>query len=124
MEESTPYDDRSAYRAIGLSAAVRGATKDLPDEMRVGWALSDHNFEQRRLYEWQAMMTRTRKAWGEPLMTDSPAQRIGYLGAAALPLGVVLAAEGFTRGYAPFPLALCFAGSDTGERGSILLGSV
>ncbi len=124
MEEATPDNDKSAFRAKGLSTAVRAATKDLPDEMRVGWALSDHTFELRRLHEWQAMLTRTRKSWCAPLVTDSPAQRMGHLGAAALPVSIAIAAEAFSRGYAPFPLALCFAGSDGGERGTILVGSV
>ncbi len=122
-DESTAYDDASAYRAKGLTAAVRAATKDLPGEMKVGWALCDHTFESRRIYEWQAMLTRTRQSWCEPLATDAPAQRIGHLGGAALPLSVVLAAEAFVRGHAPFPLALCFAGSDGGARGTVLVGT-
>jgi 3-oxoacyl-[acyl-carrier-protein] synthase-1 len=123
QDESTAYDDASGYRAKGLSAAVRAATKDLPSEMKVGWAICDHTFEARRIYEWQAMMTRTREAWCEPMATDAPAQRIGHLGGAALPLSLVLASEAFVRGYAAFPLCLCFAGSDGGARGSILVGN-
>lgn len=122
-DEATPYNDKSSYRAKGLSAAVRAATKDLPEEMKVGWALADHTFEVRRLYEWQTMLTRTRKSWCPPMVTDSPAQRMGHMGGAALPLSMVLAAEAFVRGYAPFPLALCFAGSDGGDRGSVLVGT-
>jgi 3-oxoacyl-[acyl-carrier-protein] synthase-1 len=121
IERATPGNDASAFEAVGITRAIRMATGDLPEADTVGWALSDHTFEMYRLYEWQAMMTRTRKRWGEPCTMDSPAQRMGHLGAAALPLQMVLAAEGWKRGYAPAPLAIIFAGSDAGERGAILL---
>jgi 3-oxoacyl-[acyl-carrier-protein] synthase-1 len=123
LESARPDNDDSAYRARGLTDAVRAATAQLDGEQKVGWGLCDHTFETQRLREWQAMMTRTRHAWGEPLLVDSPAQRLGHLGAAALPLFAVLAAEGFRRGYAPAPLVLAFAGSDGGTRGALLMGA-
>ncbi len=121
MERATPDNDASAFEAMGLTVAIRQATEDLDDEQKVGWALCDHTFELRRIHEWQAMQTRTRTRWGEPFVIDSPAQRIGHLGAAALPLAIVLAAEAWRRGYAPAPMAMAFAGSDAGERGALLL---
>jgi 3-oxoacyl-[acyl-carrier-protein] synthase-1 len=123
-EDATPWNDKSAFGARGLTGAVRAATKQLPDEMKIGWALTDHTFELFRIYEWQAMMTRTREIWGPPLVADALAQRLGHMGAAALPLELVVASEALSRAYAPFPLGLCFAGSDAGERGAILVGSV
>lgn len=123
LERATPSNDASAFEAQGLTAAVREATDDLAEGERVGWSITDHTFEMRRLYEWQAMQTRTHQRWGEPLQIDSPAQRIGHLGAAALPLSIVLACEAWRRGYAPAPLALAFAGSDAGERGALLLAA-
>jgi 3-oxoacyl-[acyl-carrier-protein] synthase I len=115
-------NDESAYAAKGLTSAVKQAVEQLGPDERVGWGLCDHTFELHRIREWQAMMTRTHASWGEPLSIDAPAQRIGHLGAAALPLFVVLGAEGFRRGFAPAPILLAFAGSDGGERGAILLG--
>jgi 3-oxoacyl-[acyl-carrier-protein] synthase-1 len=123
-EEATPWNDKSAFKARGLTAAVRAATKDLPDEMKIGWSLADHTFELLRIHEWQAMVTRTRERWGPPMVSDAPAQRLGHMGAAALPLELVIAAEGFSRAYAPFPLGLCFAGSDAGERAAVVVGNV
>lgn len=123
VDAARPDNTESAYAAAGLTAAVRAATEGLGDDARVGWGLCDHTFEHFRLREWQAMMTRTHARWGDPLTLDAPAQRLGHLGAAALPLFVVLGAEGFHRGFAPAPLLLAFAGSDAGERGALLLGA-
>lgn len=123
FSEATAENARSAYASKGLAESVRDAARDLPEEMRVGWTLCDHTFELRRIYEWQNMLTRARQVFGAPHVTDAPAQRLGHVGAAALPLFVALACEGFVRGYAPHPLAMCFAGSDSGERAAIMVGS-
>ena len=37
---------------------------------------------------------------------------------------LVIASEALSRGYAPAPLGLCFAGSDAGDRAAIVFGSV
>jgi 3-oxoacyl-[acyl-carrier-protein] synthase-1 len=122
MEAARPDNDASAFEATGLTAAVRGATEELAEEqLKAGWAFSDHSFELRRIHEWQAMITRTHARWGAPYYVESPAQRLGNLGAAALPLSIALATEGWKRGHAPSGIAVAFAGSDTGERGAISL---
>ena len=122
VDASRPDNDASAFEATGITAAVRAATDELAaEQLRAGWALTDHTFEMRRIQEWQAMITRTHKIWGAPHHVDSPAQRIGHLGAAAMPLQIALATEGWKRGWAPSAIALCFAASDSGERGAILL---
>lgn len=122
MERARPDNDESAFEAHGLIAAVRAAAEEAAEnQLRVGWAIADHTFETRRVYEWQAMLTRTHALWGAPHHVESPAQRLGHLGAAAMPLQMALAAEGWKRGYAPSGMALCFAGSDSGERGAILM---
>ena len=123
-EDATPWNDRSAFSAKGLTNAVRAAARDLPSEMKLGWSLADYSFELHRVHEWQAMMTHTRDLYSPPMAADAPAQRLGHMGAAALPLELVLAAESLARGYAPFTLGLCFAGSYAGERGAVVVGSV
>ncbi len=123
-EESTPWNDKSAFSARGLTAALGAAAKDLPSEMKIGFSFGDLSFELFRVHEWQAAMTRTRRLYAPPMAADAPAQRLGYMGGAALALELVLAAEGFARGYAPHPLGLCFAGSDAGDRAAIVIGSV
>ena len=121
MERARPDNDASAWEAQGLPAALREAASGLGSERRAGWLLTDLTFEMRRIQEWQAVMIRARRLLCEPFAVDSPAQRVGYLGAAALPLAVVLAAEAWAGGYAPAPVALAFAGSDSGARGALSL---
>lgn len=122
FEKANPDNDESAYEAKGLTTAFRAATKPLVDDKRTaGWILGDLTFEMWRLSEWQAAITRTRTSWGEPYTADNPAQRLGHLGAAALPLLIAYATEGFRRGFAPSPTAVAFAGSDAGERAALVL---
>lgn len=119
-----PDNDESAYEAAAITAVARAAGAELEQHgLRAGWFLTDLSFERWRLYELQSMMTRTQKLWCEPQYCDAPAQRLGYLGAAAMPLHVVLAAEAWRRGFAPHPIAMSLAGSDGGERAAMLLSS-
>jgi 3-oxoacyl-[acyl-carrier-protein] synthase-1 len=122
VERARPDNDVSAFEATGLTAAVRAATAEFAaDSLTAGWCITDHTFETRRISEWHAMAMRTRAVWSEPFVVESPAQRLGHLGAAALPLAMVLASEGYRRGYAPAPVVLAVAGSDAGERGVVAM---
>ena len=85
--------------------------------------LTDLSFETFRHLELQAAFTRTQRHFCEPQQVDSPAQRMGNLGAAAMPLHVALAVEAFRRGYAPHPFAVSLAGSDGGERAALLMSA-
>jgi 3-oxoacyl-[acyl-carrier-protein] synthase-1 len=110
--------------AYGMTAAVRNATKVTTDAgIKIGWSITDMTFEMRRVYEWQAMLVRTRSAWGEPYVVDSPAQRIGCLGASVVTAGIALAYEGWRRGVAPERHCLVISGSDGGARGAVLVGN-
>ncbi len=123
MERATPHNDVSAFEAIGLTSTIRTVAQPLLDSgMTAGWAITDLTFEQRRVFEWQSMLVRTRKVWSDPYVVDSPAQRIGQLGAAAVPLGMTLVAMGWQSGAGPAPIAVVYAGSEAGERGAVLLG--
>lgn len=119
----TPYDDSSALDATALSGVIRSAASVLPDELKVGFAISDHGFEHYRTRELYSALTRTQALWCPPISIDAPAQRMGRYGAAALPLGLALSADMFKRGYAPSPFGLLLAGSDNGARGAVLVGS-
>lgn len=117
-------EDARAIDAVALTAALRAAAADLTDlGLRAGWGICDHTFETDRVLEWGTAVTRTHTLWAPPHRLDAPAQRLGHLGAAAIPLAIVIAAEAWRRGYAPSGVALAFAGSDTGERGAVLLFS-
>ncbi len=122
-ERATPDNDELAYEAFGMTAAVRQATAPLAGgERTAGWMLTDLTSEMRRLYEWQSVFVRAQKVLGRPYYIDSPAQRIGYLGAAAMPLFVAMAATAWRHGYAPSDVALAMAGTDGGDRAALLMG--
>ena len=121
-EKATPDNDHPRYEAIGMTVSVKKAGAPLAEEkLTAGWMLSDMSFEMRRLYEWQAINIRTKKLWGPPYWFDVPAQRMGYLGAAAIPMHLALASIAWRHGYAPSPIAMSMTGSDAGERAAILL---
>ena len=123
-ERARPDNDESAFQAAGLTAALRTVLSPLAQGgLRAGWVLTDLTFEVFRHFELQAASVRTQRWFCEPQQVDSPAQRLGHLGAAAMPPHLVLAAEGFRRGYAPHPFAVSIAGSDTGERGAVLISA-
>jgi len=122
-EAATPDNDLSAFEAKGLTRTIRQVAEPLPEGMTAGWAVTDLTFEMRRVHEWQSMLTRTRKVWSEPYAVDSPAQRIGQLGAAAMPLGMTLVAQGWRCGSAPAPIAVVYGGSEGGARGAVLLAA-
>ncbi|HEU4538721.1 MAG TPA: hypothetical protein VFS00_31585, partial [Polyangiaceae bacterium] len=100
-EAARPDNDEPAFRAAGATVAVRKALAPLAARgLRIGWMLSDVNFELYRLHEWQALMVRTSEHWCEPCQLDAPGQRLGHLGAATLPLHLALACTAWRHGYA------------------------
>lgn len=122
-EKARHDNDEPAYEALGMTAAVHQATRVLKEAgQTAGWMLTDLTTEMRRLYEWESVFVRVQKVLGRPYVVESPAQRIGYLGAAAIPLFVAMAATAWQYGYAPSPIALCVAGNDGGDRAALLLG--
>jgi 3-oxoacyl-[acyl-carrier-protein] synthase I len=116
-DKARPDNHESAFEAVGLTLAVRHATEALRAQgQRAGWQFNDLGCEGYRLSEWISVMTRTQAIWEEPQVSEAPAQRLGNLGAATVPVQLALATEAFRRGYAPHRQALCFAGSDDGFR--------
>ncbi|WP_437491566.1 beta-ketoacyl synthase N-terminal-like domain-containing protein [Sorangium sp. So ce1014] len=121
-ERARPDNDESAFQAAGLTAALRSALAPLSERgLRAGWMLTDLTFETFRHFELQAASVRTQHLFCDPQQVESPAQRIGHLGAAAMPLHLSIVSEGFTRGFAPHPCAVSVAGSDGGERAALVV---
>jgi 3-oxoacyl-[acyl-carrier-protein] synthase-1 len=121
-DKARPDNHESAFEAAGLTLAVRRATEALrAQKLRLGWQINDLACEGYRLSEWISVMTRTQAIWEEPQVSDSPAQRLGNLGAATLPVQLALALEAWRRGYAPHQRLLCLAGSDDGFRVALQL---
>lgn len=111
------------FESTAIASVIREATGDLPDEIQVGWAVTDTTFEHARVRELYSALTRTHRRFGPPLVVDSPAQRLGHLGAAAFGLELSFMAVSLARGFAPCPFGLALAASDGGERGAVLVGS-
>ena len=124
MESARPDNLVPAATARGMTTALHQVSAPLEHAgLRAGWTLTDVTFEMRRQVEWQSICVRANHVLGPPYYMDSPALRMGTLGAAALPLHIAMAAEAWRGGYAPANIALAFAGSETGERGAVLLAS-
>jgi 3-oxoacyl-[acyl-carrier-protein] synthase-1 len=103
---------------------LRSALAPLAQEgLRAAWMLTDLTFETFRHFELQAAITRTQRSFCEPQRVDHPAQRIGHVGAAAMPLHLAPAAEAFLHEFAPHPHAVSIAGSDGGERAAVLIAA-
>jgi 3-oxoacyl-[acyl-carrier-protein] synthase-1 len=112
----------SAYEAFGLAAAARAATKSLGEsEQTAGWVLTDLTHEMWRQKEWQSVFVRLQRVLGNPYYIDSPAQRMGQLGGAALPLLMTIAATAWQYDYAPSPRAILLGTSKGGGRAALTL---
>ena len=117
-----PDNDESAFEAAGLTYVVRKVGESLVASGRqAGWLITDLSAETFRHYELQAVSARTRKIWCEPEYLDAPAQRMGYLGAAAMPFALVLAAEAWRGEWAPHDVAIAIGGSDFGDRAAMVM---
>jgi 3-oxoacyl-[acyl-carrier-protein] synthase-1 len=124
--ETSPFSlstEGRAFESTALTSVLREATAPLPDEIRIGWAVTDTGFEHARVRELYSAVTRAHARFGPPLVIDSPSQRLGHLGAAALGFELGFMALAMDRGFAPAPFGLALAASDGGERGAILLAS-
>lgn len=123
-ERAAQDDGRPAYEAFGLTSALQQAAAPLAKSgQTAGWMLTDLTGEMWRLREWQAAFVRAQGELGQPYIIDSPAQRIGYLGAAAMPLFVAMAATAWEYDYAPSPVVMITAAGDGGARAAVVLAS-
>lgn len=115
-------NDVPSAPARGLTAATKPCLAALEAAgAKAGWLLSDVTFERWRLREWQTAYVRAQRGLGAPHHVDNPAQRLGDLGAAAVPFFVALAAEAHRAGWPPSTHALALTASDGGERGALAL---
>lgn len=110
---------------LGLSRPLRAIADRLATEQRsVDLWLTDLTNETYRAQEWLLAFARVADASSATAEQQSIAERLGDLGAASMPTGVVLAAESFLRG-APDAATCVVSGSSVGhERGAVLLARV
>lgn len=118
-----PDSEASPFEAEALTRVIRDATAPLPSEIKIGWLYGDSTFESARVHEAQIALMRTRERFGEPFIVDSPAQRLGFMGAAAPAVMLGLAAAGFRHQLCATPFGLCFGGTSSGERGAFVVGA-
>jgi 3-oxoacyl-[acyl-carrier-protein] synthase-1 len=120
--EPRPYGSREPCHALGITLSMKRAIEGL-GAAKIGWALTDVVGERHRLDEWLFASGRIQGAITGDLRHDQPLMVAGDLGAASVPLLVVLACVGWQVGCAPADLALVAACSDGPERGALLLAS-
>jgi 3-oxoacyl-[acyl-carrier-protein] synthase-1 len=102
---------RALERAQTAGGAARSFTR----------VLSDLNGERWRFLEWALAETRFPRLLAPGTRHWHPADVLGDVGAAFIPLAVVLAARAFARGYAGTGPVLILASSERGERSAIAL---
>lgn len=121
--EAARFDnDLPTAPARGFTEALRPSVAALrAREAKAGWVMSDVTFERWRVREWQTTYLRAQRVLGPPHHVDNPAQRLGDLGAAAVPFFAALAAEAHRAGWAPSSHALALVASDGGARGTLAL---
>ena len=105
----------------GLTAAFRGALVGLAAGQCVTDVYCDLNGDTYRADEFAFAVTRTRERFVSASDFVAPADCWGDVGAASVPLGVILACAAGARGYARGTHALVWASSDGGQRGAALL---
>jgi hypothetical protein len=106
----------------GLQRALEATVNDAQrPESSVTFRVSDLNGEYYRGMESVIAQSRFYRASRERLDIWLPASCVGEIGAAVGALLVIMASVGMAKGYAPGPIAMCEASSDTGLRAGCLL---
>jgi 3-oxoacyl-[acyl-carrier-protein] synthase-1 len=119
--EPVPVSHDAPCLAEGLTSAVQSALANAGwHEKDVAHVYSDLNGEEYKAHEW--MLVRCR-ALEDPTVTH-PADGIGDVGAAALPLLIGVGAVAFSRRHAEFDRALALASSDFGLRGVVAIEAI
>lgn len=118
--EPRPFGAAEPCHALGMTLAAKRAIAPA-GAARIGWALTDVVGERHRVDEWLYASGRIQSSLAEDLHHDAPLMVTGDLGAASLPLLVVLACVGWQTECAPSDLAILAAHSDGAERGAVLL---
>lgn len=106
-----------------LRDALNGAGNG-PREPDIVFVVSNGNGE--RYSGWEANIARSRfyRTRREMLPIAYPAMTVGEVGAAGGALALLLAADSFTAGYAPGPVAMCEIASEAGLRAAALVSRI
>jgi 3-oxoacyl-[acyl-carrier-protein] synthase I len=105
----------------GLTAAIQGALKALPEEAKADDIICDLNAEPYRADEYGFTIPRISDRCRDAVGFQNPADCWGDVGAASGPLFVALGAAAAQKAYASGPYTLVWNSSDSGERAAALL---
>ena len=109
-------------RAEGLSTAISSAFREAGrDPHEVDFRITDNSGEHYYFKETALAMSRALKVSKEQFELWHPAECVGEVGSAALPIQVVVAEEAFRKRYAPGPGVLIHAGTDSGQRTAMVV---
>jgi len=123
-EVAGPGNDEPAALARGITKAMRQATAPMENlGLRAGWLIHDVTFEMYRTLELQSLLVRASNVLGKPYRVEAPAQRMGAMGAASMPVAIAMCAEAWRAGYGHSPLSLVLSGSESGERSVLILSN-
>jgi len=117
VESVTPFSEEP-LRADGLSAALTAALREAGVEMHdVDFRISDIAGEPYAFTEQALSLARVMRQVREEMPLWHCAEFIGETGAAVGLCELGWASGAFNKGYAPGPIAACYAGSINGDRG-------
>lgn len=105
----------------GLTQALRRALDEVPGEGVIDNVVCDMNGEAYRADEYGFCGLRVRDRLRDPTDFLAPADCWGDVGAAGLPLHLLLAASACRKGHAKGPLTLLWGSSDSGGRGAAVI---
>jgi 3-oxoacyl-[acyl-carrier-protein] synthase-1 len=120
--EPAPLDSGEPLRAEGLTAAIKAAFADgRCSEADVDFRLTDNNGETYGFKESALAVARVFRETKEEFDIWHPADCIGEVGAAILPILVGIMQAAVTRDYAPGPGVLCHVSGTGQQRGAMIL---
>lgn len=119
--EPRPFGSDEPCHALGMTAALKHACQKLAGETRVGWQLTDVVCERHRVDEWAAVVARLHHLFDGGVVHHRPGLQVGDLGAASVPLMMVVACIYWQTGCGVTDTAVIAAHSDGPERGAILI---
>ena len=116
-------EDGPLFGPDALSVTPEILRSILPEGLavRAGWVFGDLAFDPTSIREHGALLVRAGDYLTAPHHLDYPAQLIGALGAAALPLGLAMVATSWQLGRVPSPAAIVLSQNDAGRRGVVVL---
>lgn len=122
--EPAPLNSGEPLRADGLVQAIRAALDDAGLELgQLDYRMTDLSGEQFGFKEAALALLRLLRERKEEYDLQHPADCVGEIGAAALPLIVAMAKDLGEAGLAPGPGALVHVSGDVAERAAVVVRS-